>query len=94
MLEPNAAFDITDRLSEKLLLIRNYPSQLRTVDYAQYVSGLASVRAYHAALRPLRAGAAETFVALPNREYCEQVCALFEGRLGDTVFHRASQATK
>jgi LmbE family N-acetylglucosaminyl deacetylase len=93
MLEPNAVFDITDLLSEKLLLIRNYPSQLRTVDYAQYVSGLASVRAYHAALQPLRAGAAEAFVALPNREYCEQVCALFEGRPGDAIFHCTSQAT-
>jgi N-acetylglucosamine malate deacetylase 1 len=94
MLEPNAVFDITDLLSEKLQLIRNYPSQLRTVDYVQYVSGLASVRAYHAALQPLRAGAAEAFVALPNREYCEQVCALFEGQLGNAVCHRASRATK
>jgi hypothetical protein len=45
-------------------------------------------------LQSLRAGAAEAFVALPNREYCQQVCALFGGQLGDTVFHRTSQATK
>jgi LmbE family N-acetylglucosaminyl deacetylase len=81
MLEPNAVFDITEHLSEKLLLIRNYTSQLRTVDYVQYASGLAAVRAYHAAVRPLRAGAAEAFVALPNHEYCEQVCALFKAEL-------------
>ena len=81
-------------VDQKLQLIRNYPSQLRTVDYVQYVSGLASVRAYHAALQPIRAGAAEAFVALPNREYCEQVCALFEGQLSNAEFHRASQATK
>jgi LmbE family N-acetylglucosaminyl deacetylase len=83
MLEPNAVFDISEHLSEKLLLIRNYTSQLRTVDYVQYVAGLASVRAYHAALRPLRAGAVEAFVALPNPEYCEQVRALFKAQLAD-----------
>ena len=76
LLEPNAVFDITEHLTEKLSLIQNYASQLRTVDYVQYASGLANVRAYHAALRPLRAGAAEAFVALPNREYCELVCEL------------------
>jgi LmbE family N-acetylglucosaminyl deacetylase len=77
MLEPNAVFDITPYLSEKLSLIRNYSSQLRTVDYLGYAAGLATVRAYHAALRPLRSGAAEAFVALPNREYCELVCRLY-----------------
>jgi LmbE family N-acetylglucosaminyl deacetylase len=93
MLETNAVFDITDLLSEKLLLIRNYTSQLRTVDYIQYAFGLANVRACHAALQPFRAGP-KGFVALPSREYCGQVCALFEGQLGNTVFHRVSQATK
>ena len=76
LLEPNAIFDITEYLAEKLLLIQNYTSQLRTVDYVQYASGLANVRAYHAALCPLRSGAAEAFVALPNQEYCELVCEL------------------
>jgi hypothetical protein len=66
-------FDITPHLADKLSLIRNYPSQLRTVDYLGYMSGLATVRAYHTALRPLRSGVAEAFVALPNREYCELV---------------------
>jgi LmbE family N-acetylglucosaminyl deacetylase len=94
MLEPNAVFDITQQLCEKLLLIRNYQSQLRTVDYVQYASGLSSVRAYHAGLQPLRAGAAEAFVALPNREYCELVCTLFQERLREVGMYRASQRSK
>jgi N-acetylglucosamine malate deacetylase 1 len=80
LLEPNAVFDISKYLEEKLLLIRNYSTQLRTVDYVQYASGLAKVRAYHAAFEPLRSGAAEAFVALPNREYCELVCKLYDAR--------------
>jgi N-acetylglucosamine malate deacetylase 1 len=73
MLEPNAAFDITNQLEGKISLIHNYPSQLRTVDYAKFVSGLANVRAFQMSVRPLRSGAAEAFVALPNREYCKLV---------------------
>jgi LmbE family N-acetylglucosaminyl deacetylase len=80
LLEPNAVFDITAHLVDKLALIRNYQSQLRTVDYVQYASGLAHVRAYHAALNPMRSGAAEAFVALPNREYCELIFQLCDGR--------------
>ena len=78
LLEPNAILDITDHLQSKLALISNYPSQLRTVDYIQYASALAGVRAYQAAITPLRSGAAEAFVALPNREYCELVTQLFD----------------
>jgi N-acetylglucosamine malate deacetylase 1 len=78
LLEPNAIFDITDHLADKLLLIRNYSSQLRTVDYVQYATGLAHVRAYQTALHPLRSGAAEAFLALPNREYCELVRELYD----------------
>jgi len=77
LLEPNAVFDITAHLPGKLALIQNYASQLRTVDYASYASALARVRAHHAALHPLRAGAAEAYVALPNRAYCELVHALY-----------------
>ncbi len=80
LLEPNAVFDITGNMAEKLSLIQNYTSQLRTVDYMQYASGLANVRAYQAALHPLRSGAAEAFLALPNREYCELVCELYDAR--------------
>ena len=50
------------------------------MDYAGYASALARVRAHHAALHPLRVGAAEAFVALPNREYCELVHALYGAR--------------
>ena len=83
MLEPNAVFDITQQLPAKLSLIQNYSSQMRTVDYVSYADGLARVRAYHAALLPRRSGAAEVFLALPNREYCELVCELYgsQGRL-------------
>jgi N-acetylglucosamine malate deacetylase 1 len=77
MLEPNAFFDITDHLSGKLSLIANYASQLRTVEYASYASGLARVRGYQAAMRPARTGAAEAFVALPNHEYCDLVFQLY-----------------
>jgi len=80
LLEPNAVFDITGHMADKLSLIQNYTSQLRTVDYMQYASGLANVRAYQAALHPLRSGAAEAFLALPNREYCELVCELYDAR--------------
>ncbi len=98
LLEPNAIFDITEYLTEKLLLIQNYTSQLRTVDYVQYASGLANVRAYHAALCPLRSGAAEAFVALPNREYCELVCELSATHWGKHAeaahsVHRVSSGT-
>ncbi len=77
MLEPNAVFDIAPYLSEKLALIQNYRSQLRTVDYVNYADGLARVRAYHAAFSPHRSGAAEAFLALPNHEYCEMVFQLY-----------------
>jgi LmbE family N-acetylglucosaminyl deacetylase len=80
MLEPNAVFDITEHLADKLSLIQNYASQLRTVNYVGYASGLAAVRAYQAAVQPLRSGAAEAFVALPNHEYCELVCELYGAR--------------
>jgi LmbE family N-acetylglucosaminyl deacetylase len=76
MLEPNAFFDITEQLADKLSLIQNYPSQLRTVNYVGYASGLAAVRAYQMAVQPLRSGAAEVFLALPNHEYCELVIEL------------------
>lgn len=77
MLEPNAVFDITPHLAGKLDLVRNYPSQLRTVDYLSYVEGLARVRAYHAGIDARRSGAMEAFVALPNQEYCELVRRLY-----------------
>jgi N-acetylglucosamine malate deacetylase 1 len=73
MLEPNAVFDVTEHMEEKLSLIRNYSSQLRTVDYVRYAAGLADVRGFHAAVRGRRSGSAEAFLALPNRDYCDLV---------------------
>jgi LmbE family N-acetylglucosaminyl deacetylase len=94
MLEPNAVFDITKHMDGKLSLIRNYPSQLRTVDYLGYASCLATVRAFHAALQPSRSGAAEAFVALPNREYCDLVCGLYGEKLPCPASCDASPAIK
>ncbi len=88
MLEPNAVFDITDYLDGKLSLIRNYPSQLRTVDYESYCTGLAKVRAFQFSSRPGRKGAIEAFFSLPNREYCALVDQFYgkPGQLNKTVY--------
>lgn len=76
MLQPNAYFDISHHLTTKLSLLRNYRSQLRTIDYLHYVKGLAHARGYHAGITPQRQGAAEAFVALPCRDYCDVVVAV------------------
>ncbi len=76
MLEPNAIFDITPVLEGKRALIQNYPTQLRTVDYERYALSLAQVRGYQFGVGALRSGAAEAFVALPSRDYCDLVRAL------------------
>lgn len=72
-LEPNAVLDITDYLDGKLSLIRNYASQLRTVDYENYCIGLSKVRAFQFSTRPKRSGALEAYLSLPNQEYCALV---------------------
>jgi LmbE family N-acetylglucosaminyl deacetylase len=71
LMPPNAFIDITDVLDQKLELIQEYASQLRTVDYVKYVSGLARVRAFHHSVGDRRDGAAESYLALPSKEYCE-----------------------
>jgi LmbE family N-acetylglucosaminyl deacetylase len=73
LLEPNAVLDITDYLDGKIALIRNYESQLRTLDYLSYVSGLSKIRAFQFSGRPCRSGAIEAYLALPNHEYCDLV---------------------
>lgn len=73
MLEPNAIFDISEHLEGKTSLIKNYETQLRTVDYANYAEGLAKVRAFQYQVNPYRNGAVEAYLALPNREYCDLV---------------------
>jgi LmbE family N-acetylglucosaminyl deacetylase len=73
---PNAYFDITDLLSEKLAAISEYKTQLATVDYVSLVEGLAKMRAFQSGIRVRRTGAAEAYLALPNEEYCELVLSL------------------
>jgi LmbE family N-acetylglucosaminyl deacetylase len=76
-LEPNAIFDISEHLNGKISLIKNYETQLRTVDYVNYAQGLAKVRAFQYRVKPHRNGAAEAYLALPNREYCDLVRNLY-----------------
>lgn len=73
LLPPNAVVDISGVLDRKLSMVRHYVSQLRTVDYAGYVSGLARARAFHHPVNDLRTGAVEAYLALPVADYCELV---------------------
>jgi LmbE family N-acetylglucosaminyl deacetylase len=73
LLPPNAVVDISGVLDRKLSMVRHYMSQLRTVDYAGYVSGLARARAFHHPVNELRTGAVEAYLALPVADYCELV---------------------
>jgi N-acetylglucosamine malate deacetylase 1 len=77
MLQPNAFLDISDHLEGKLALIRNYASQLRTVNYLSYAEGIARSRAFHCPVREKRDGAVEAYLALPNNEYCELVTSFY-----------------
>ena len=99
LLEPNAIMDISQHIDAKLMLIRNYESQLRTVDYVNFASGLARVRAYQFPTDVRRDGAVEAYVALPNHEYCRMVCQLYgeAGSVGQSALsllklRRAEQA--
>lgn len=71
MLEPNAVLDISQHIDGKMALIRNYTTQLQTIDYAGYAESLARVRGFQYQASPKRNGFAEAYIALPNREYCE-----------------------
>ena len=53
--------------------MKNYRTQLNTIDYLSYVKGLAAVRAFHSPIRNDRSGAVEGYLALPNEEYCKLV---------------------
>jgi LmbE family N-acetylglucosaminyl deacetylase len=85
--EPNAVLDISPYLEGKLALIQNHVSQLRTDDYDSYAKGLAQVRGFQHSLNGRRGGAAEAYIALPNREYCELVCHLYgePGRIKESA---------
>lgn len=72
---PNAYLDITDLLERKLEIVALYETQMRTVDYVSFARGIASVRAFGLGVGSRRDGAAEAFVALPSRDYCDLVRA-------------------
>jgi LmbE family N-acetylglucosaminyl deacetylase len=78
--QPNAIFDIADLLEVKIRLVETYVTQLATVDYVEYVRGLAHTRAFLQGTGPRRAGAAEAYFALPNTDYCELVMSLYGKR--------------
>ena len=75
---PNAFFDIGDTLPSKIAAVREFKSQLATVDYIALVESLARVRAYYWGVHERRVGAAEGFFSLPNSEYSEMVLRLKE----------------
>jgi LmbE family N-acetylglucosaminyl deacetylase len=75
--QPNAMFDITPWLDEKVELVKSYRTQVATVNYPAYVRGLGLTRAFLHAVRPDRGGAAEALFAVPNRDYCDLVQAFY-----------------
>jgi hypothetical protein len=78
-LQPNAILDITEAIDAKLQLVDVYETQTSTIDYRNLCDGMAKVRAFHAAVRPDRGGAAEAFVALPSPDYCDIVAGSYGG---------------
>jgi len=78
LLPPNAFLDISELLERKLQLVALYESQQRTIDYVGYASALARTRAFHYSVGAKRRGAAEAYIALPSRDYCD----LVNGRSG------------
>jgi len=84
---PNALFDTTAWLDEKLRLVDLYRTQTATVDYARLVTGLSLTRGFHLGAGQKRACAAEAFLALPNRDYCDIVRAYYgtPGSLSDAA---------
>jgi N-acetylglucosamine malate deacetylase 1 len=72
MSDPNAYFEITEQLEDKVSLVKNYESQLKDADYVTFAEGLARVRGYQL-IRKTGRRAAEAFVALPAEDYCALV---------------------
>ena len=91
---PNAFFDTTQWLDEKLRLIELYRTQLATVDYERLVRGLSLTRGFQLGSEPKRASAAEAFLAMPNRDYCDIVRAYYgePGSLSDAAKNIFQQA--
>ncbi|HVA49246.1 MAG TPA: PIG-L deacetylase family protein [Pirellulales bacterium] len=77
---PNSVLDITDWLDKKLALVALYQTQLNTVDYLNFVRGAAMTRGFLHSVRAKRTGAAEAFLAMPNRDYCDVVTSLYGDR--------------
>ncbi len=73
---PNAHFDITDWLDEKVKLVSEYQTQTADIDYAGYARGLGATRGFLQNVRNGR-GAAEALFAVPGPDYCEIVHSLF-----------------
>ena len=72
---PNAFFDTTNWQQEKTELIHHYKSQLATMDYERFATGLGFVRGFQLGAAARRNSTAEAFLALPNRDYCDIVRA-------------------
>ncbi len=74
--QPNAHFDITDWLEEKVSLVSEYGTQTADIDYGRYALGLGITRGFLQRVRGGR-GAAEALFAVPSRDYCELVLSLY-----------------
>lgn len=78
---PNAVFDYSEYLEEKMSLIETYKTQNSYINYANYIRSLGVVRGFLHASCLDRSGASEAFFTLPNRDYCDLIHSLY-GRPG------------
>lgn len=76
-LAANVLFELGPHYEEKLQLVKTYSTQLATVDYENYIRGLALSRAFQLGVGHKRNQPAEAFLAVPNRDYCELVMSLY-----------------
>ncbi len=74
---PNAVFDITHLLEEKLQVLQEYRSQAAINDYDHLVRGMAAVRGFEFSKQPKRAGAAEAFLSMPGNDYASMVRSVY-----------------
>lgn len=79
MMAPNAYFDVTATIDEKVELVKIYQSQA-DIDYSQFVKGLAATRAFQFGLNEKRTGAVEGYLALPAADYSDLVSGLYGPR--------------
>ena len=69
LLQPNAYFEITEQMEEKLSLVAGFGTQTATIDYVGLVGAVARLRGFQEGCGRHHFGAAEAFFALPNRDY-------------------------